>query len=242
MLDAAPGYSAHYPEHTTPAGLRCRWSLCGSPATREESPGHCPDGCPAAPVPYQCFAALAGAYRCPLPHGHDGDHLPGPTPVVAAECPTDPDRCPVCGDLPDYCQGHGDLGDPNGAELLRRHDGGDHVWCADSGGQAHRSRAAEITHGQARRIAADWHSGQTSALCALATSGYVDHTELDTEITAELSRVERLLAGLPARDDNRVAQRELAALQAYVASRADGPWRILDQGCRWSDLWDDTPV
>lgn len=37
--------------------------------------------------------------------------------------------CPACGDPIDYCQGHGDIGDPLGADILRRHDDGDHSHC-----------------------------------------------------------------------------------------------------------------
>lgn len=39
------------------------------------------------------------------------------------------DRCPACGDLPDYCQGHGWIGDPVGHDILARHDLGNHSLC-----------------------------------------------------------------------------------------------------------------
>lgn len=40
------------------------------------------------------------------------------------------ERCPACGDFPDYCQGHGSLiGDPAGARVLEAHDDGDHTNC-----------------------------------------------------------------------------------------------------------------
>lgn len=39
-------------------------------------------------------------------------------------------RCPACGDAIDYCQGHGEIGDPSGYRILQRHDNGDHVLCA----------------------------------------------------------------------------------------------------------------
>lgn len=32
------------------------------------------------------------------------------------------DRCPACGDLPDYCQGHGPIADPVGSHILYCHD------------------------------------------------------------------------------------------------------------------------
>lgn len=37
--------------------------------------------------------------------------------------------CPACGQIIDYCQGHGDIGDPYGAAILERHDSGDHTSC-----------------------------------------------------------------------------------------------------------------
>lgn len=38
-------------------------------------------------------------------------------------------RCPACGDYMDYCQGHGDLGDPDGAAILAEHDNDEHGNC-----------------------------------------------------------------------------------------------------------------
>lgn len=38
--------------------------------------------------------------------------------------------CPVCGDPIDYCQGHGELGDPHGHAILTDHDNGNHDRCA----------------------------------------------------------------------------------------------------------------
>lgn len=37
--------------------------------------------------------------------------------------------CPVCGEQTDYCQGHGEIGDPTGYIILRAHDNGDHSRC-----------------------------------------------------------------------------------------------------------------
>lgn len=37
--------------------------------------------------------------------------------------------CPACGSPIDYCQGHGDIGDSIGAEILRYHDSGNHSHC-----------------------------------------------------------------------------------------------------------------
>ncbi len=39
------------------------------------------------------------------------------------------DRCPACGDFPDYCQGHGEIGDPFGYSVLVMHDDGTHSFC-----------------------------------------------------------------------------------------------------------------
>jgi hypothetical protein len=38
-------------------------------------------------------------------------------------------RCPACGDPIDYCQGHGEIGDPWGFRILTQHDNGDHTDC-----------------------------------------------------------------------------------------------------------------
>jgi hypothetical protein len=37
--------------------------------------------------------------------------------------------CPACGDPFDYCQGHGLIGDPDGAIVLAQHDQGIHTGC-----------------------------------------------------------------------------------------------------------------
>ncbi len=42
-------------------------------------------------------------------------------------------RCPACGDVIDYCQGHGPIGDPAGAAILARHNDGDHRQCDPAG-------------------------------------------------------------------------------------------------------------
>lgn len=41
--------------------------------------------------------------------------------------------CPACGELIDYCQGHGEIGDPDGAAILAAHDDGDHSRCDPAG-------------------------------------------------------------------------------------------------------------
>ncbi|QAU07324.1 hypothetical protein SEA_NOSILAM_83 [Gordonia phage NosilaM] len=45
-----------------------------------------------------------------------------------ADVETDP-RCVACGEPIDYCQGHGEIGDPVGAAILDAHDDGDHNNC-----------------------------------------------------------------------------------------------------------------
>jgi hypothetical protein len=42
-------------------------------------------------------------------------------------------RCPACGDVIDYCQGHGEIGDPAGRAILDAHDDGDHSGCNPAG-------------------------------------------------------------------------------------------------------------
>lgn len=37
--------------------------------------------------------------------------------------------CPACGDPIDYCQGHGNIGDPWGHGVLARHDADNHASC-----------------------------------------------------------------------------------------------------------------
>lgn len=37
--------------------------------------------------------------------------------------------CPVCGDVIDYCQGHGEIGDPVGFAILINHSIGQHYRC-----------------------------------------------------------------------------------------------------------------
>lgn len=40
--------------------------------------------------------------------------------------------CPACGSAIDYCQGHGEIGDPSGFAILRMHDNEDHSECDPS--------------------------------------------------------------------------------------------------------------
>jgi hypothetical protein len=42
-------------------------------------------------------------------------------------------RCPVCSDPIDYCQGHGEIGDPAGFAILASHDAGYHDDCHPEG-------------------------------------------------------------------------------------------------------------
>jgi hypothetical protein len=41
--------------------------------------------------------------------------------------------CPACGDPIDYCQGHGEIGDPAGFAILAAHDDDDHSGCNPAG-------------------------------------------------------------------------------------------------------------
>lgn len=38
-------------------------------------------------------------------------------------------ECPACGEGIQWCQGHGEIGDPDGAAILAAHDEGDHSRC-----------------------------------------------------------------------------------------------------------------
>lgn len=38
------------------------------------------------------------------------------------------ETCPACGALPDYCQGHGEIGDPEGAAILQEWEGYPDAW------------------------------------------------------------------------------------------------------------------
>lgn len=54
----------------------------------------------------------------------------------APDCPIDGEivsRCPACGSPMDYCQGHGEIGDPAGWAVLEAHDEGDHTQCHPEG-------------------------------------------------------------------------------------------------------------
>lgn len=42
-------------------------------------------------------------------------------------------RCPACGDVIDYCQGHGEIGDQAGRNILMAHDDDDHSGCHPDG-------------------------------------------------------------------------------------------------------------
>jgi hypothetical protein len=42
-------------------------------------------------------------------------------------------RCPCCGEYIDYCQGHGEIGDPAGFAILAAHDDDDHSGCNPAG-------------------------------------------------------------------------------------------------------------
>lgn len=41
--------------------------------------------------------------------------------------------CPACGSPIDYCQGHGEIGDPINHAILTAHDKGDHYMCDPRG-------------------------------------------------------------------------------------------------------------
>ena len=43
--------------------------------------------------------------------------------------------CPACGSVIDYCQGHGEIGDPAGFAILQAHDNNDHSGCWQHAGE-----------------------------------------------------------------------------------------------------------
>ena len=45
--------------------------------------------------------------------------------------------CPACGSVIDYCQGHGEIGDPSNAAILALHDGGYHFRCHENSTDCH---------------------------------------------------------------------------------------------------------
>lgn len=92
-----------------------------------------------------------------------------------------------------------------------------------------------ITDGQARRIAAEWHSGQKSLLCSLATSGFVS-SDTAREVQLEVDHILRVRHDLHITGPDQEL-RDLSALLEYVVEVGD---RYAVPG--WHDLWDDAPV
>jgi hypothetical protein len=87
-----------------------------------------------------------------------------------------------------------------------------------------------INDGQARRIASDWHGGQGSSLCSLATTGAI-------QLDLVREEIEDLLACAEMGEKRCELLRELLALKKYV--RAVGNCSAQPG---WSHLWDETPV
>lgn len=94
-----------------------------------------------------------------------------------------------------------------------------------------------LTDGQVRRIAAEWHDGQASALYALTSTGAV-RWDAGEEVDALLAR----RMGGPA------LLRELEALRAYleeveVEAPAQSPSEFLRAPVPgWERTWDETPA
>jgi len=65
-------------------------------------------------------------------------------------------RCPACGDVIDYCQGHGEMGDPAGFAILTAHDDDDHSECdpdgCDEAGKAWEQHLAAEREAPKRRL------------------------------------------------------------------------------------------
>lgn len=71
--------------------------------------------------------ALAACLRCGrIAREHYGQlHAFVPEPVYG--------DCPACGERADFCIGHGAIGDPAGARILRAHDNDNHATCDPRG-------------------------------------------------------------------------------------------------------------
>lgn len=85
---------------------------------------------------------------------------------------------------------------------------------------------ALICDGQARRIASEWHGGQSSALYSLASSGAISLDRVRDEISRELMKL-----------DVGEARRELLALDKYTQKTGERA-----AVAEWFRLWDDSPV
>lgn len=75
-------------------------------------------------------------------------------------------RCPACGSPIDYCQGHGDIGDPAGAAILARHDNDEHGECHPDGCDEKMIRADELWAGTLIR-----HDGRVIYVAGTMPSG-----------------------------------------------------------------------
>ncbi|QGH79325.1 hypothetical protein KNU78_gp82 [Gordonia phage Sukkupi] len=85
--------------------------------------------------------------------------------------PFAPDRCVVCGDVVDYCQGHGSIGDPDGAAVLRAHDDEDHTRCHPAGcddAQRAADAADAAAHNRGARHTRGDHTACSPSLCDAA--------------------------------------------------------------------------
>lgn len=74
--------------------------------------------------PYDVLLRAGICRRCGGPCSWPPDDDDDPEPVSC---------CPACGDPIDYCQGHGEIGDPAGRAILDAHDDGDHSQCHPEG-------------------------------------------------------------------------------------------------------------
>lgn len=82
-------------------------------------------------------------------------------------CAAVTERCVACGEPIDYCQGHGEIGDPIGFAIIGAHEGGNHRKChttaCDAAAAADAELATEAIAQRAERVAA-FHaaSGRTT--------------------------------------------------------------------------------
>lgn len=90
-----------------------------------------------------------------------------------------------------------------------------------------------ISDGTARRIAAEWHGGQTTALCSFATTGMIDD-RVQIEVDAEIKHLEQVVptAGDWAADHGS----NLADLMCLAAYLENAGHRTPVAG--WSRVWE----
>ena len=65
------------------------------------------------------------------------------------------EACVACGAYIDYCQGHGEIGDPEGRRIINAHDNGNHHdcrinACQEAWDEAYKQEQADLTNDDIR--------------------------------------------------------------------------------------------